>query len=282
LPAPDPVPPVWPAPLATSRRRLVALVAVVAVLGLVAAIVTRGGGGDANGEVNTLAAGSPGERAGAGAATSAPATTAPPAAAVPTTPPSTAPATTAPPTTAATTTLPPTPVPAAAPTPTDGAPLAAGTAGAPGGALCVGDSVMLGASADYQDTLGACTTVDATVSRQMSDGPSAVRAHAPYPDAVVVHLGSNGTVDRADLDALLGELRDVPEVVLVTVQLRGSRSWEGQANGEIAAARARWPNVRVADWKAASDPHPDYTDEDGIHLSRAGARAYAATIAAAL
>ena len=84
------------------------------------------------------------------------------------------------------------------------------------------------------------------------------------------------------LDALLGELRDVPEVVLVTVQLRGGRSWEGQANGEITAARSRWPNVRVADWKAASDPHPEYTGEDGIHLSSSGAQAYAATIAAAL
>ena len=113
-------------------------------------------------------------------------------------------------------------------------------------------------------------------------GARAVRAHAPYPGAVVVHLGSNGTVDRADLDALLGELRDVPEVVLVTVQLRGGRSWEGQANGEITAARSRWPNVRVADWKAASDPHPEYTGEDGIHLSSSGAQAYAATIAAAL
>jgi len=71
-------------------------------------------------------------------------------------------------------------------------------------------------------------------------------------------------------------------VVLVTVQLSGRRSWEGQANGEIRAAAGRYPNVTVADWNGVSDAHPGYVRDDGIHLSPAGAAAYAATIAAAL
>ncbi|HKY65813.1 MAG TPA: hypothetical protein VJM49_05560, partial [Acidimicrobiales bacterium] len=155
-------------------------------------------------------------------------------------------------------------------------------ASAPGGALCVGDSVMLGASPQYLNVLRMCGSVDAELSRQFSSAPAAVAAHAPYPAAVVIHLGNNGTVDRGDVDALLSELAGVPRVVLVTVQLHGSRSWEGQANGEIRAAADRFPNVAVADWKAASDGHPGYTREDGIHLTPAGGGAYAATIAAAL
>ena len=155
-------------------------------------------------------------------------------------------------------------------------------AAAVGSALCIGDSVMLGASPQYLNTLSMCGTVDAELSRQFSGAPAAVAAHAPYPAAVVVHLGNNGTVDRDDVDAVMAHLAGVPRVVFVTVQLSGTRPWEGQANGEIRATPGRYPNAVVADWKAASEGHPDFTRSDGIHMSPAGAGAYAATIAAAL
>jgi hypothetical protein len=155
-------------------------------------------------------------------------------------------------------------------------------AAAVGSALCIGDSVMLGASPQYLNTLSMCGTVDAELSRQFSGAPAAVAAHAPYPAAVVVHLGNNGTVDRDDVDAVMAHLAGVSRVVFVTVQLSGTRPWEGQANGEIRAIAGRYPNVVVADWKAASDGHPDYTRGDGIHMSPAGAGVYAATIAAVL
>jgi hypothetical protein len=147
------------------------------------------------------------------------------------------------------------------------------------GALCVGDSVMLAAS-EY-GALTMCATIDAIVSRQASEGPAAVAAHAPYPSAVILHLGTNGTVSHADIDAMMGALRGVPAVVLVTVQLNGLRPWEDQANQEIAAAADRWPNVRLADWKAASSGHPEYFREDGFHPTLAGAQAYATTITSA-
>jgi hypothetical protein len=167
---------------------------------------------------------------------------------------------------------PPSPPTTAAPVP----------AAAVGSALCIGDSVMLGASPQYLNTLSMCGTVDAELSRQFSGAPAAVAAHAPYPAAVVVHLGNNGTVDRDDVDAVMAHLADVSRVVFVTVQLSGTRPWEGQANGEIRAIAGRYPNVVVADWKAASDGHADYTRGDGIHMSPAGAGVYAATIAAVL
>jgi hypothetical protein len=141
---------------------------------------------------------------------------------------------------------------------------------------------MLGASPQYLNTLSMCGTVDAEQSRQFSGAPAAVTAHAPYPEVVVIHLGNNGTVDRGDVDTVMSQLGGVRRVVLVTIQLRGTRSWEGQANGEIRAAADRYPNVAIADWKAASDGRPDYTRSDGIHMSPAGGPVYAATIAAAL
>jgi hypothetical protein len=151
-----------------------------------------------------------------------------------------------------------------------------------GGALCIGDSVLLGASPSYMGTLTMCGRVDATESRQMSDGPAVVRSHAPYPSTVIIHLGTNGTVNGADVDAMMHALGAVPTVVLTTVQLNGGRSWQGQANGEIRATVGRWPNARLADWEAASAGHPEYFSGDGIHLGPTGAQPYANTLAAAL
>jgi len=148
------------------------------------------------------------------------------------------------------------------------------------GALCVGDSIMLGASSQYYGTLTMCGTVDAKVGRQMSEGVSVVASHAPYPSTVIVHLGTNGSV--AGLDTILNYLGGVPRVVLVTVQLNGTRSWEGPDNSAIRAAAASRGNVILADWYAASSGHPEYFISDRIHLTSTGAQAYAATIAAAL
>jgi hypothetical protein len=201
-------------------------------------------------------------RGGGTAAPAAPPTTAapPPAAAGPKAPPTTAPPTTLPPSTTAPPSTPPAPG---------------------GGALCIGDSVMLGASPAYRGTLTMCGTIDAAVSRQFAAGPGLV-AGRPLPGTVIVHLGTNGTISPGDLDVLLGRLVGVPRVVLVTVQVSGSRPWEGADNALIRGTPGRYGNVVVADWKAASDGHRDWLGADGIHLSPAGAAGYAATIAGAV
>jgi hypothetical protein len=251
---------------ATQRRRLAwagaaALVAVAVVA--IVALVTGGGSDD-------VAAGPSKDKAASIEAEVTTSTTAAPStttAAAPSTTTSTAaPATTAPPTTA----------------PPATAPAAPGPGPASGGALCIGDSVMLAASPEFTNTLSMCGTVDATESRQASVGPDVLGSHAPFPATVVIHLGTNGTVDGADLDAMLGQLRGVGEVVLVNVQHNGTRSWERQANSAIAAGAGRFGNVRLADWKGASNGHRDWFAADGIHLSAAGARAYADVIAGTL
>jgi hypothetical protein len=151
------------------------------------------------------------------------------------------------------------------------------------GALCIGDSVMLGAGPQYSNTLSMCAVVDATVSRQFSAGASAAAVYGPpFPATVVVGLGNNGTATSAQVDQLMAVLASVPRVVLVTNQLNGTRSWEAGNNEVIRAAAARYPGrVAVADWKAASEGHPEYFAADRIHLRPVGAQAYAATIAAA-
>ena len=143
---------------------------------------------------------------------------------------------------------------------------------------------MLGAGPPYQNALAVCAVVDAAESRQFSAADDTASFYAgSFPSTVVVALGTNGYVDPADVDALMAVLAGVPRVVLVTVQLSGTREWQGAVNAELWAAAARFPNqVVIADWESYSAGHPEYFGPDGIHVttSPAGAQAFAAVIAA--
>lgn len=188
--------------------------------------------------------------------------------------------------------LPALPAPSSgAPVPPVGRPSTAAVATAGGGtsgtrttaaaAFCLGDSVMFAGSPAGFGTLSMCREVDAVGGRRAPDAAAELATHGPLPDTVVVHVGTSGAVTGGELDAILGRLTGVRRVVLVNVQLNGRRSWEASANAEIAAAARRWPGVHLADWRAASAGHPEWF-RDGIHLTAAGADAYAAVIAAAL
>lgn len=249
-------------------RRVRAIGAMVIAVALVAAVMVWGGPWDNDPGVAASA------RSADDTTTSEPSTTS-------TTSTTVAPTTTVPPTTAA----PPSTEPVPPPPPTTVAPARApaSAASASGtGALCVGDSIMLGASSQYFGTLSMCGEVDAKVGRQLSEGISVVASHAPYPATVVIGLGTNGPVTAGEVDSILQLVSNVPKVVLVTVQLNGTRSWQDSVNAELRAAAGRWANVSIADWYGASQGHPEYFRDDRIHITSSGAQAYAASIAAAL
>ena len=153
-------------------------------------------------------------------------------------------------------------------------------------ALCIGDSVMLGAGPPYQNTLSMCGVVDAVENRQMSAADDVALTYAgALPPTVVVGLGNNGWTDATEIDALVAALPGVTRIVLVTVQLAGGREWQGPVNAELRAAAERHrERVVIADWESASAGHPEWFARDGIHIAGnpTGALAYAAVVAAAL
>ncbi len=146
----------------------------------------------------------------------------------------------------------------------------------------IGDSVMLGARSSMQ-TLMPKVTVDAAVSRQSDtilDRIAARRASNLLDDAVVLHLGTNGPAPKEDLVKALEGLKDRKRVVLVTVH--APVRWMDESNSNIRAAAKEFPNVRIADWEANADGNWDYFVSDGTHLTTAGLKAYAETVAQAL
>lgn len=144
----------------------------------------------------------------------------------------------------------------------------------------LGDSVMLGARPQLERQ---GITVNAVESRQFIQGISILnwmRASGTLPGEVVVDLGTNGPMSGASFDAMMRVLRSVPRVIFVTV--KEPRWWEADVNDVLRAGVARWPTARLADWHAVAVWHPNWFWSDGIHLTPAGAIAYARLIAHAL
>jgi peptidoglycan/LPS O-acetylase OafA/YrhL len=144
----------------------------------------------------------------------------------------------------------------------------------------VGDSVMLGAIAAFQQRFGPNIAVDAAVNRQFGtaiDILRALKASGRLSETVVVHMGTNGVITQGHMDAIMDILEDRKRVVFVNLKV--PRRWEQQDNDILAANVAKYPNAVLIDWHNLGGAHPEYFYEDGIHLRPDGARAYAELIA---
>jgi hypothetical protein len=97
---------------------------------------------------------------------------------------------------------------------------------------------------------------------------------------VVIHLGTNSPFSPGQFDEMMLVLQDVPRVLFVNVRL--PHRIEANVNSVILSGVQRWGNAFLVDWHGASDSHPDYFGNDGVHMGLEGANVYAALIAAHL
>jgi hypothetical protein len=152
---------------------------------------------------------------------------------------------------------------------------------APIAQFALGDSVMLGAAGELAKR---GYVVDAAESRQFSDGLVIVeqlKAADRLGDVVVIHLGTNGDIAPADLTAMMEALVDVPQVLLLTIEV--DRAWTEDNNSLIYGAASTYANVSVLYWADLSDSCPgDCFQSDGFHLRPDGQAYYAALIDGAL
>jgi hypothetical protein len=144
------------------------------------------------------------------------------------------------------------------------------TPGAP--PLAIGDSVMLGAAERLRRS---GFEVDVRGCRQMSEGLGVLagrRRAGTLPDVAVVALGTNWTVSTGQIRAGLRILGPNRVLGMVTPPESGGVASSDQA--VIRAAGRRWPvRLKVLDWVAHSAGRG--WSWDGMHLTPAGAAAYA-------
>lgn len=168
--------------------------------------------------------------------------------------------------------------PSATPTAPNPSPAASATPAAlplPDGhnVTAIGDSVMFGAVAGLTDALPGAT-VDAVEGRQASSAFSLIDGlvnTGRLGADVVLHIGTNGTIDPQALDSVL-TLMGGRRVTLLNLHV--PRPWQNLNNATLAAAARAHPNVRLVDWNTAASAHPEWLWDDGIHLRPAGATAY--------
>jgi hypothetical protein len=148
---------------------------------------------------------------------------------------------------------------------------------APAGKLGIGDSVMLGARTQLR---AHGIRVDAVVSRQYASGADLIvsMAHAgTLPRTVIVHLGNNGYLERADCDRIARAAGASRRVFLLSLKV--PRGWRAANNQRLRACARSHDNTQLIGWYEASASHPEWFAADGYHLTSSGARAYARLIA---
>jgi peptidoglycan/LPS O-acetylase OafA/YrhL len=145
-----------------------------------------------------------------------------------------------------------------------------------------GDSVLLGAGPVLRRHASAFY-LDAIEGRQaylvLDDVLRDARQHRLQP-YVVVHIGNNGIISPAQLGQAFAALSAQRRVVVLTDRV--ARDWQDPNNHTVHNVAAHYANVRVLDWFAASAGHRKWLADDGLHLTRPGARAYVRMVVRAL
>ncbi len=140
--------------------------------------------------------------------------------------------------------------------------------------LAIGDSVMLGA-ANVLTRRGV--TVDALKSRpyrQALEIANFMKSVNRLGSVVIIHLGTNNTVDEKTLDEIMVPLRDVPVVLFVTVHVP-SEVRQNTNNRRINELPLRYENVKILDWYSIAVAHPEYLYSDKTHIRPEGQKIYA-------
>ncbi len=144
----------------------------------------------------------------------------------------------------------------------------------------VGDSVMLGAAGAMKDRFGSKSIINAAKNRRWSEAPQVVKdwAHAGKLGRVLVlHLGNNGPMKQADVEAVLKEGKKAEHILLVTVRV--NKPWQNEVNDTLRKQAEKHAKVWLVDWQAVSSGHRDWFYSDGTHVTRTGAENYAKLIA---
>ena len=146
--------------------------------------------------------------------------------------------------------------------------------GAPRAPLAIGDSSMLLALPDLRRRGFAA---NAHGCRQFPEALRllrSLRSEHRLPGLVVIALGADGVVTRDHIRATLRILGTQRRLVLVTpLELGGGQGSDARL---VRRADRLYPGrVNVLDWVRHSRGHPDWFQPDGLHLTFAGATAFA-------
>lgn len=131
----------------------------------------------------------------------------------------------------------------------------------------IGDSVMLGASSNLQETFQNCY-VDAAISRTGWAMNSIIQS-LTIDGPVVIHAGTNGDVPEYVKDQIMEKCGN-NDVFWITV----TNDANVHVNEKLSNFVKKYDNAHLIDWQQYSQAHPEWFYSDGIHLPEEGRKAY--------
>ena len=145
------------------------------------------------------------------------------------------------------------------------------------GLWVIGDSVILGIRNELESKqhIGL---INARVGRQAVELLQVIQ-HDKAKMAgqkTVLDLGNNNRLTESEVTAIYEELKDQSLVIVVNTAV--PRGWRDENNSLISNLAMNYPNIKVVDWAAKSENHPEYFAPDGVHLIPAGIAAYVSAI----
>lgn len=143
----------------------------------------------------------------------------------------------------------------------------------------VGDSIMIDI-APYLKNAFPNITIDAKIGRQLSKAIPAVeqlKNQGNLGNHVIIGLGTNGAFTKDQLVSLVQLIGSERKIILVNTRV--PRPWESLVNEKLKEVASAYQNVTLVDWYSASAGNKAYFEPDGVHLTKAGAEAYAALVA---
>ena len=154
-----------------------------------------------------------------------------------------------------------------------------------GTATLVGDSLNVGVERYLPDALPHWTIVaNDRVGRTTDEGIAELEAHRPVLSShVVVSLGTNDPADvpgfRADVARVLELIGPSRCVAWATIWRNGKP--DDAFNDVLRAAAESNHRVRLVEWAAMVEEHPDWLAGDQLHGNETGYRERARAVAAA-
>jgi peptidoglycan/LPS O-acetylase OafA/YrhL len=144
-----------------------------------------------------------------------------------------------------------------------------------------GDSVILGIRSALAD-IRPLIVVNARVGRAAPELLQEISRDIEKAagSTVVMDLGNNDLLAEETVRALFELLKESPKIVVVNTAV--PRPYRDANNELVAKLAAQYANVRVVDWNAISEGHPEYFAPDGVHLVPIGVSAYVMAIDEAL
>lgn len=138
----------------------------------------------------------------------------------------------------------------------------------------IGDSVMKGAE-PYIKEIFINSNVDAKVSRQFTNLPEILndlKSKNLLNNVVIVHLGSNGLMDKKSFEKSMKILENKKVYFVNTVV---PKFWEKTVNNNLDEWSKEYSNTKVIDWYKRAKGKKEMFYKDAVHPNKTGAKIYA-------